>query len=732
MIDISLFFSWIKRSPLFALVLFSYTSPLLAETFEEDTYAHSEAVSSIENRYLIRYDNISIIEYIKFISSISNKNFIFEEDDLQFEVTVFSEEPTTMEDILATLLQILRVHGLSLIEQGNNFVIHKAEGINQISKIVSDEVKGSATDASEIITRVFRLKNVNPERLAAIIKPMVSAGSLVEVSKETRHLIVTDINANVEKIAELLKSLDTPNTSLDIGVYTARNAYLESLVALATQILDPLKEENPLVLVPHQTSESIFIVSTPYLIDRAISVLKALDVVTPVNSAPELPKGHIENTGFYIHKLQYQSGKDIEGSLKAIGTSLAGDGTAPATGNKDIVTSIKSMKWIPSSNSLLFTGSPTSLQKIKELINSLDVAPRQVFIEVLVIETSISQSLNFGVDWGGDFTPGDPNGPIQTSAGSGFVNSAAAPGSIVANNLNPVNNLGAGPGFNFNIIGKFLKKVSEDGTRTYSTLGALVKALQGDGQSNILLSPRVITRDNNPAHIFVGEEIRIAKTENTSRDANQDVVKTFEYREVGSALTVTPTLSNEDIVTLEIDQEVSTIPENLNASLDSSTLGPQRLTKSTTKTIAHVPDKHFLILSGMIRNTKVQNDTRVPCLGGVPLIGAAFKQSTSSESKKNIMIFIRPHIVDSDEDINDITEKEKRLLKRHSKRTPHLHEVDFTLRHLNLRKSMDQEGPVHFNKRPGSEQLYLNMDKDAHPNVMPDTPGFELLDDVEE
>ncbi|MCH1429374.1 MAG: hypothetical protein GWP59_04420 [Chlamydiales bacterium] len=696
------------------LLTVGFSTPLMGNSLQEETY---EDPALNKDRYLIRYDNIGIIEYIKFISSISNKNFIFEEDDLQFNITVFSEEPTSIDDIIATLLQILRVHGLSLIEQGNNFVIHKNTDVTQLSKIVSDDLKNIATEASEIVTRVFRLKNVNPERLAEIIKPMVSKGSLVEVSKETRHLIITDINANIENISQLLQSLDTPNTSLDIGVYTARNAYLDSLVNLAGKILEPLKEDNPLVLVPHQSSESVFIVSTPYLIERATSVLKALDVTSPIDQAEELPQGHIESTGFYIHKLQYQSGKDIENALKAIGNSLSNANA----GNKQVVVAISSMKWVESTNSLLFTGDNSSLQKIKELVANLDTPPRQVFIEVLVIDTTIKNSLNFGVDWGANLTSTASNAAGGVGSAAGFAAAANGIPSTIGNSANPINNLSS-EGFSFNIIGRYLRKTNPDGTEVFRSLGALVKALASDIQTSILLSPRIISHDNNPAHMFVGEEVRVITSQDSPRDTTQGIVSKYAYKEIGAKLTVTPTLSNDDIVTLTIDQEVST------QGPTADVLGPSSILKSVTQTTAHVPDQHFLILSGMIRNTRTKQESKVPCLGGVPMMGGAFKDSSAIDEKRNIMIFIRPHIISTKEEMDRLTEREEKMFKQNSRPTKHINEVDFGLRHLNLRRALEHKGPVYFNKRPGSDSVYLNLNEDNHPDVPEDTPGREHLE----
>src|SRR4029079_16060326 len=119
----------------------------------------------------INFNNISIIEYLRFISRNINKNFIFDENDLQFNVTIISEEPATLENIMTALLQELRIHDLTLLEQGNNLIIHKNPKVNAISQFVSEETPPTNPN-SEIITQVFRLNTAVPEQVASVIKPL--------------------------------------------------------------------------------------------------------------------------------------------------------------------------------------------------------------------------------------------------------------------------------------------------------------------------------------------------------------------------------------------------------------------------------------------------------------------------------------------------------------------------------------------------------------------------------
>ncbi len=111
--------------------------------------------------YTINYNTISIVEYIRFASKICNVNFIFNEEELNFTVTVLSEGPITPENVMSTLLQILRIHGMQLLEQDNNLVIHKSDDVKQMARLVTENGQAGK---SAIVTRIlhdpaFMLRN---------------------------------------------------------------------------------------------------------------------------------------------------------------------------------------------------------------------------------------------------------------------------------------------------------------------------------------------------------------------------------------------------------------------------------------------------------------------------------------------------------------------------------------------------------------------------------------------
>jgi type III secretion protein C len=192
-------------------------------------------------------------------------------------------------------------------------------------------------------------------------------------------------------------------------------------------------------------------------------------------------------------------------------------------------------------------------------------------------------------------------------------------------------------------------------------LGSVVDALKADNDSTIALNQKIITQDNKNASIFVGQNLPYTGSVVQNVGTNTTVTNSnLEYRDVGVSLSITPQIGDNDTVTLNINQEIT---ENISNNSSSSpiTLNGIATSKTTTQTSVTVPDKAFLIISGQIDNTLSQTRTSIPCLGGLPLIGAAFSQSDSLSNKNSIIIFVRPHIIKSYDVYKEITANQEEL-----------------------------------------------------------------------
>jgi type III secretion protein C len=436
-------------------------------------------------------------------------------------------------------------------------------------------------------------------------------------------------------------------------------------------------------------THSLIFTGSPAVLEEVKDLLKDVDVNdAPFNPSPSGSEiQSIDNTSFLVYKLQFHKGDEIQGALRQIAKDLT---LSNAPVNQNLLNAINSIQWLEVTNSLLCSGSDDdTLKRLKELIKNLDIQLKQVFIEMLVIQTSMTNALNFGLEWGAKYKYKDKfAGTLnnlqqqtsnQSSSGSG-INSTDLLNSALAA-VNPLNTPGTnnnnavpilGPGFDLGIIGEVIRH----GGDTFLSIGSLVAALQTDAETTVVMTPKLITQDGRTSSIFQGNNIPFAGSfvSNTSGGTGSSgaTVGTtnIEYRDIGTNLTITPVLGNSDVVTLDISlDQTQTAANATNSQINLNSNGiPTQIngietSKTSMQTTVHVPNDHFLILSGMVQTSNAKTKSGIPCLGGLPLIGAAFSTDNNLVSSTNIVIFLRPHILSNSDQMDRITKDQERFFR---------------------------------------------------------------------
>lgn len=485
----------------------------------------------------INFSDVSIGEFLHFVSKIAEVNFVYDDKILDFHISFVTGKPTDPKSILKILTELLDKQNIKMIEKEGYYLVEKKEGVER--------------------------------------KPL-------QIAKETSQ----------QKGKE------------------------EKLTAVNHKIEDALSS-FPFAILPNKEED------------------------------------------FFIYKLQYHQGSEVQQAVKQVALGIKGG----KENTPDLIHAIKSMQWFQSTNSLLYSGTPQGIEKLSALIKSLDTPKKQVFIEVLVIETDVKNGLEFGLEWGG-------GGKYKDKIGFGVGNFPASKGKTsFANTLQQINasrtpqgtsDIPIGRGFDLGIIGDVILHKG----MSFFSLGSLVSALQADGNNTIVLNQKLITQDNKSSNIFVGDNIPFTGSKVQTVGAAQQTSTNIEYRDVGVKLKITPLLGDQDIITLDITEEITEAIDDMIQERDS--VGGIQTTKTDMATQVHVPDKSFLVLSGMIRNTKKYRKSGLPCLGGLPLIGAAFSKMNKKEEKRNIVIFLRPQIIHSFDDYQDITVFQEEQFKKQS------------------------------------------------------------------
>jgi type III secretion protein C len=362
-----------------------------------------------------------------------------------------------------------------------------------------------------------------------------------------------------------------------------------------------------------------------------------------------IPKKMRQNGKFFVYKLQYHQGSEIVDALK----QLSPDTLSTFSGNDELSSAVNSMHWVQSTNSLFFTGSEKAIEKVCDLIKNLDTPLKQVFIEVLVIETNINNSLDFGLQW-------SANSKYKNRLGVGigsFHPTETTP--LFGNTMQSIgtdatptglNQFPIMKGFELGIIGDTIFHKGQ----SFLSLGSLLSALQRDGEYTIVLNQKIMTQENKNSMIFVGDTIPFAGSIVETVGSGQQTTSNIEYKDIGVSLNITPLLGDSDIITLDIREEITEALEY--AVHKSAQLSGIKTSKINMNACAHVPDDHFLILSGMTRNVKAKEKSGIPCLGGIPFIGNLFNKKDNKMEKTNILIFVKPHIISSPEAYIDFSD----------------------------------------------------------------------------
>lgn len=652
-------------------------------------------LDSQQERYTIKFNNVSAIEFMNFVTRISGKNFIYDASQVNFNITIASEEPASSEEVLSMLIQIVRMNGFTVNEEGSNILLYQAAvPISNLSRITTDAEPG----ATGLVTRVYRLRYAKPQNVVDIISKLATDPARVAMHQATKQIIVCDTVGNAERIATLIQTIDQIDSTMEIEIYKVKHSNLAALKSFADQIMAPFGKggastggassgasaggassgvagpsaAGSLTIIPNMNSNTLFLIGSRELIDRAIGVLGALDVPSELEALAKSHEKRTQQTAlsmdpsrildpqinpeFYIYKLQYHPGDQILATLTSIGGALNASGGSKSL-DPPLLNAMQTLQWLPATNSIIFSGDDATIIKLRNLIQGLDTPVRQVFIEALILDTSISNANTFGVELANDFTWGSAktgatisnmrpkNGSsIQSDVGTNFTNQT---------NLPPTPNPG---NFTAGVIGSL---VSHKG-HVYGTIGALITAVQTDSDTRIVLNPKILTEDNSPCEFFVGQEVRI-KSGLVQNSGNNNVTSSnFEIFDVGTRLKLTPTISTEDLITLDVQQETSSALDTSSAS-DSSALVPLTQTSRTT-TRLHVPDRHFVILGGMIDDTLTKTNSRIPLLGSIPVLGVLFRSETKSSTRRNLLFFIRPHIVTTNEEANMLTSRYKDIV----------------------------------------------------------------------
>ena len=648
-----------KKTPYLVLALLSvtlmFTGPAVFAARLSDAPAVNESAeekpdhgADEDTRVTLDFRDVDIRVVAKFISDLTGKNFVFDKG-VRDQVTVYSPTEVTPEEAYRLFETVLKINDYTTIP-GPNFIriVPSQKARTMDIETRQAVVRGDRSKDDRVVTQLIRLQHADANELRALLQPLVDKTGVMMGYDSGNILIVTDYASNIARLNDIIKAIDVADEGMRLAVIELKHASAKDLSAELDQILQPTagrkapNNQRDYKVVPDERTNSLIIMARTAEIDMIRDLCSQLDT--------ESPRG---SDRVHVIFLKNAVADDLATVLNdlAAGQGANAQQQTQQQSRRPQALLLQENVFItaePTTNALIIRAERQDFLVLNDIIEKLDIQRAQVLVEAVIMELTLSKSNALGSElrWMEDFPETGDTSPVAfggtnlpSSGSSGLINSLMTNPFAGASGLV----LGAAQG------------TLEFGGTTYLNIGALVQALEQDSDVNILSTPHLLTLDNEEAKIVVGEERPFLESSLTTATGSNSaaITNTYEYKDLGLTLKLTPHITQGEYIKLAIYQE-------LKSFVSESETGAISSTKRETETTVQVKNGETVVISGLIENETRESRAQVPCLGDIPVLGWLAKTRTQSGDKLNLLILIKPTIVRTAEELQVLTDRKKR------------------------------------------------------------------------
>jgi general secretion pathway protein D len=650
---------------------------------------------------VLNFDNADIETVIQAASEILGFNYVLA-PDVRGKVTVQTSGRIAQDDVFGVLLAILEVQGFTAVKSDNLYKIVRIPDAvaRPVPTIVGPDLHGTHK-ADEIVTQIVTLRYTNVNDLRALLQPLVSPqrGTLI-ANRESNLLIITDTASNIRRLLEIIRVVDVEVSLEEIQIIPVQYADATALAQILTQIFGgrarsalpglppapppvpgaPLPPaapgapgaapaERPPLIVAERRSNALIVHARRNDLEAIRRIVSRIDV--SVTGGRRV----------FIYYAENAKAKDLAATMNAIygsettpvlpgqpgtlrqaagepppppqpppiygpGGRLRGASSAPGSGGIGVAElgfAEGQFRFIAdeTTNAVIVATTPRTWMEIEETLKQLDRSPRQVLIETLVAEVTLTDDTRLGIEWAirsGRFDLSS----VTNIAGTTPPTLQPRPTFPIPPN-SPVPALA---GFNFF-------------TFVSDTFMAALNALAAENKANVLSSPSIMTSENKKAIINVSDSIPIVTSQQLpiggavpTGSTTTAVVGTqsVEYRDAGIILTVTPRIGERGTVALDVKQEVNDIGE------PEPPTQSRRIIKREAETSVVLVNNQTLVLGGLIKDRRGVVQRGIPVLHKIPILGVLFGFKSETITKTELLILITPRVIGTAQDAARVTE----------------------------------------------------------------------------
>jgi general secretion pathway protein D len=579
-----------------------------------------------EQTWRINIKNADLNEFVMQVAEITGKTFVVD-PRIKGNVTVVSSTPMNREAVYELFLSVLRVHNWTAVHSGGVIRIQQNATAKQSPGAEGDL---SAIPPEELVTRVVSAQNVDSAELVKILRPLIPQYGHIAAVADPNVVIISDHADNIVRLVRLIQQVDVVDED-EVVVVPLREAWVGNVVALLEKVApDQLAEgavgPQRVQIIANERNNTLVVRGKPRPVAQILKLVEQLDQpATAIGATQVIYLRHGDAAKLAPMLEEMIAGKSKEGEEGPTETAIRAD---------------------ESLNAIIVRGDPSIMGEVREILDKLDVRRTQVLIEAAIVEISMDDSTDIGVEMAGVDRDGNTV-PFFNTTLDGVVSSLIQ--SIIGEDgeVDVLPALGSATAPTMAVA-----KIDPNGF----SFAAVVRALATNTNANLLSTPSILTLDNQEAKIVVGNEVpfRTGSYATNTGDSASNPFTTIQREDVGLQLTVTPHVHDGTSVRLVVAQEITNIvPE---APIGNEAFSDVVTSKRTIETTVLAEDRQTIVLGGLIQDDMSDTVKKVPFLGSIPAIGRLFRSDSKSRTKRNLLVFLRPTVIKNADDAKDVTE----------------------------------------------------------------------------
>ena len=587
----------------------------------------------------VNFEKVDIRAVLKTIGDITGINFVVDEN-VRGTVTLMSPTKIRLGDLYGVLESILEVQGYAAVPAENLVkIVPRADAAKRNLQVRVGSNPAEIPKSDTIVTQIIPLNYADAAEVSQIIQPLLATGSLMATYPRTNSIVITDTSSNIHHIATIIQKLDLTGSKEQVTVFGLEYASAQVLSEQITRIMQKRKSVSPqaarsrniprietdIKILPYSRTNSLIVVANAQDTEIIEGLIMQLDIQRPIGT-----------NNVHVVYLNNGQAKDVAESLTAALSNLKIAGALEATQPIQVTAD-------EGTNALIIAASAQDYEVLAEIIEKLDIFREQVFVEMLIMEVGEDSLRKIGIDW--------------ATLDKSVDGSARFFG---ATNFGPRVDFASGT-LEGLAVGLWRGSGSDGGD--VRVIGTMLHALEKQSGVNILSTPYMLTSNHHKAKIIVGESRPFVMESRITEGADPltpTVIRTYEYKDVGITMEITPHISQGGLIRLEIKSEFTKLIEDVT----SLAVDTPSTAKREAETVVSMNSGSTVVIGGLIRDDKITLEKKIPFLADIPLIGGLFRYKKDQLQKTNLLIFITPHIMSSQEDLEQMAEEKKKEIEQ--------------------------------------------------------------------